>query len=252
MKLWSESGGTGPELVLLHGWGMNAAVWESLLPALQERYRVTRIELPGHGASPEQAGGLQQWAGACLAVAPERAFWVGWSLGGLVAQQAALAAPQRIRALGLVAATPSFVQRDTWRHAMPREVLQQFASALLQDPRGTLKRFLALQVKGAGEARVLLRALNTAQERRPAPHPDGLQQGLDILLQTDLRDSLAQRGVSVRWLFGARDTLVPAQVAAEIAIRSPSASVSVIQGAAHAPFLSHPQRFLQWLELPHG
>ena len=52
MSLWHETSGSGPDLVLVHGWGMNAGVWSLLLPALQERFRVTVLELPGHGASP--------------------------------------------------------------------------------------------------------------------------------------------------------------------------------------------------------
>ena len=252
MSLWSDSVGAGPELVLLHGWGMNAAVWDPLLPVLQEKYRVIRIELPGHGESPEQAAGLQAWAQACLAVAPESAFWLGWSLGGLVAQQVALAAPHRVRGLGLVTATPSFVQREDWRLAMPAAVFGQFAEALLQDPQGTLKRFLGLQVKGAEDARVLMRTLSTAQARRPAPGPESLRQGLDILLREDLRDGLQQLEVPVSWLFGARDTLVPAGAAEAISQRIPEARVVLVEGAAHAPFLSHPQQFLQWLESAHA
>lgn len=248
MSLWSDSRGSGPDLVLLHGWGMNAAVWESLLPSLRERYRVFRIELPGHGESPDPATGLQAWAQACLEVAPERAFWLGWSLGGLVAQQVALSAPQRVGGLGLVTSTPSFVQRENWQHAMSAAVFQQFASALMQDPKGTLKRFLALQVQGVGNARTLMRALSAAQERRPAPSSQGLQSGLRILLQEDLRDRLEQLDLPVSWLFGARDTLVPAATASQISERMPSAHITVIEGAAHAPFLSHPQPFLKWLE----
>lgn len=252
MSLWRDSQGSGPDLVLLHGWGMNAAVWEPLLSSLQETYRVTRIELPGHGESPERAAGLQAWAQACLAVAPERAFWLGWSLGGLVAQQVALAAPQRVSGLGLVTATPSFVQREGWQHAMPATVFQQFAAALMQDPQGTLKRFLSLQVKGAEDARALMRILGTAQGRRPAPVPQGLEQGLDILLQEDLRGRLEHLVVPVSWLFGARDTLVPAAAASTLSEWMPSAEVTVVEGAAHAPFLSHPTQFLQWLESAHA
>lgn len=251
MSLWSESQGSGPELVLLHGWGMNAAVWEPLLPLLRAKYRVTRIELPGHGESPVLGPSLQAWAESCLDVAPQRAFWLGWSLGGLVAQQVALSAPDRVSGLGLVTATPSFVQRDDWRHAMPPEVFEQFASALMRDPRGTLKRFLGLQVKGAEDARTLLRTLTAAQAQRPAPGTRGLEHGLDVLLEGDLREQLQHLRVPVSWLFGSRDTLVPAAVAASISSRLPSTQVSVVEGAAHAPFLSHPQPFLSWLESSH-
>ena len=46
MRLYSETMGSGPDLVLLHGWGMNVAVWSSIKPRLAERYRLTLVELP--------------------------------------------------------------------------------------------------------------------------------------------------------------------------------------------------------------
>ena len=81
------------DLVLLHGWGMNSAVWSGFTRRLAERWRLTLIDLPGHGASPYRGETvLQQWADACLESAPQRAVWLGWSLGGLVALEAALRA----------------------------------------------------------------------------------------------------------------------------------------------------------------
>ena len=248
MNLWHETAGVGPDKVLLHGWGMNAAVWQPLLPGLQERYRVTRIELPGHGASPMLCGGLDAWVKACLAVAPARAAWVGWSLGGLLAQAVGIGAPERVERLCLVTATPSFVQRAGWPHAMQQAVFEQFAQSLAGDVAGTLKRFLGLQVRGAEDARTLLRVLNAALAQRPDATPDGLETGLRLLLESDLRESLARLSAPSHWLFGGRDTLVPAAVADDLLELLPAVRTRVIGGAGHAPFLSHPQQCLQWLE----
>ena len=55
MSLYNFRVGTGPDLVLVHGWGMNAAVWEPLLPAMSAHFRVTVLELPGHGGSTAAA-----------------------------------------------------------------------------------------------------------------------------------------------------------------------------------------------------
>ncbi len=247
MMLWHDAQGSGPDLVLLHGWGMNAAVWEPLLPRLQQDFRVTRVELPGHGASPLVSGGLPDWAEACLAIAPAQAVWLGWSLGGQVALQAALLQPQRISQLALVTATPSFVQRDDWPSAMPAAVFGQFAAALGSDPAATLRRFLGLQVKGGEDARGLLRRLSAALEERPAAQLAGLEAGLKILLDQDLRSRLGDLQVASHWLFGSRDTLVPAEVASVLPSLLPAARVSLLSGAGHAPFLSHPEECLAWL-----
>lgn len=248
MRLWHQTEGDGPALMLLHGWGMHAGIWEPLMPHLRERFSVTRVDLPGHGASESGVpDGLAGWAEAVLAVAPARARWVGWSLGGLVAQQAALLAPERVARLDLVASTPCFVRRPDWSTAMPREVFEQFAGELVRDRQETLRRFLALQVRGAEGAGRTLRILREVVADRPMASPEGLRRGLDLLLSADLRSDWP-RLVPPRVLLGQRDTLVPAAVAGPLASLCPGVAVEVAEGAGHAPFLSDPVGFIRWLE----
>jgi len=230
-------------LVLLHGWGMNAAVWEGLPTSLTAGWQLCRIELPGHGASPFEPrhDSCAAWADACLESAPERAVWIGWSLGGLIALEAALRAPERISALILLTATPRFVRAPAWAAAMEAKVLAQFHDGLLADPAGTLLRFLALQVRGSEGARDSLRTLRRELAQHPAPVPAALALGLDLLRDTDLRQGVAALACPTLWLFGQRDTLVPAAASEGIACLLPQARRQVIAGAAHAPFLSHPE-----------
>lgn len=230
-------------LVLVHGWGMNAAVWEGLPTSLSNGRRLWRIELPGHGASPFEPhhDHCEAWADACLEQAPERAVWIGWSLGGLIALEAALRTPKRIRALVLLTASPRFVCVLDWPTAMDAQVLARFHAELRADPAGTLQRFLALQVKGSEAARDTLRTLRRELAQRPEPVPAALAVGLDLLRDTDLRDRIGTLACPTLWLFGQRDTLVPAAASENIARLLPQARRRVIAGAAHAPFLSHPQ-----------
>jgi pimeloyl-[acyl-carrier protein] methyl ester esterase len=234
------------DLVLLHGWGMNAAVWDALPADLTAGLTQHRIELPGHGHSPFGPpcdGGpaaLIAWADACLAAAPPRAVWLGWSLGGLVALAAALRAPKRVRGLILMTASPRYVQAVDWRPAMAEATLAQFHDGLLANPAMTLGRFLALQVHGSDHARETLRELRHELAARPAPDPAALALGLDLLRDEDLRGPLPDLRPPSLWIFGSRDTLVPAEVAERVALLLPLAQTRVIPGAAHAPFLSHP------------
>lgn len=243
MSLSVQCQGLGPDLVLLHGWGMNASVWEGLPTLLTAGRRLWRIELPGHGESPFQLrhDSRAAWADACLEAAPERAVWLGWSLGGLIALEAALRAPERIHALALLTATPRFVRAPDWPAAMDAGVLAQFHDGLLADPAGTLDRFLALQVMGSDAARDSLRTLRREIAQRPAPSPAALEMGLDLLRDSDLRERIGALDCPTLWLFGRRDTLVPALAGEGIASLLPGARQRVVGGAAHAPFLSHPR-----------
>jgi len=155
--------------------------------------------------------------------------------------RAALDRPDRVAGLSLIATTPRFVQAADWSCAMAERTFQGFADALDDDASATLLRFLALQVQGAEHAKDTLRLLRAELAERPPASRTGLVQGLDILLRTDLRGALSHIACPVHWLFGARDTLVPRALQAELATLLPAAVIDEIDGAGHAPFLSHPQ-----------
>ncbi|MGH8370660.1 MAG: alpha/beta fold hydrolase, partial [Gammaproteobacteria bacterium] len=192
MSLHCETSGDGPDLVLVHGWGVNSAVWQSVLPLLIRRYRVTCVDLPGHGASHDtsMSAPLTAVAQQVLAVVPQSAIWLGWSLGGLIALQVALQAPAQVRGLILSNTTPRFITAADWPHAMPSAQLDEFAAELTQDFAGTVRRFLALQVLGDERARDTLRALRDSVLARGVPDAASLAAGLGILRDTDFRSEL--------------------------------------------------------------
>jgi pimeloyl-[acyl-carrier protein] methyl ester esterase len=123
---------------------------------------------------------------------------------------------------------------------MPEATLAQFHDGLLADPAGTLARFLSLQVRGSDQARETLRWLRRELAEQPAPRPEALALGLDLLRDEDLRGPLPDLRPPSLWLFGSRDTLVPAAAAGRVETLLPTARTRVIPGAAHAPFLCHP------------
>jgi len=240
--------GAGPDLVMLHGWGMNNAVWSDFAARLAARWRLHLIELPGHGRSaPPLSDKPDAWVDACLAVAPRRAVWAGWSLGGQLLPRIVMRAPERVRALYGIAASPRFVVGDDWPHAMPVELLRGFRARLEADPSATLQQFLALQVRGAVGARALMRRLKQGFAARPYPDSNALAAGLAWLRDGDTRADLAACPVPVHWLLGARDTLVPAAVAVDLRALRPALRVEILPDAAHAPFLSHPADVAEWL-----
>lgn len=242
MSLYTQTSGSGPDLVLVHGWGLHGGVWERLLPLLEPVFRVTRVDLPGHGRSGwHDPATLTAMAAAVLSVAPVRANWLGWSLGSLVATRAALTAPARIGQLVLLAGTPCFVRRPDWPTAMQPGLLDTFAADLQQDYAATLNRFLSLQVHGSEHAGAVLRELRARLLERGAPDTRALAAGLGILRNTDLRARLPQLEQRVLFLMGARDTLVPAAAGQQAAQLVAAGQCRVIDGAGHAPFIARPE-----------
>lgn len=230
-----------PVLVLLHGWGMQSGVWETFLPWLAPHVRVRCIDLPGSGrsAAVPMPASLEALAELLLAVAPARAAWLGWSLGGLLALEMAVRFPQRVSHLLLMAATPCFVQREDWPSAMPAPEFRRFAESLRQDAAQTLKRFLALQCLGSVSAKQDLRVLQSSMTQAPTAAGESLQQGLALLGDSDRRARFAALAVPVLCLLGEQDALVPASLAADLSSLLPAVQVRVVPGAAHLPFLSN-------------
>ncbi len=234
--------GQGRDLVLVHGWGMHGGVWQSLVASLAPDFRVTVIELPGHGGSEYTStqNSLDDWSACLLRAAPKQAVWLGWSLGGQLAMNASLLAPERIPALILMASTPKFVQDENWPHAINPEILLQFGKQLLVNPAVTLSRFLALQVQGAQRGRETLKQLKQSMQGYQTPGIQALKNGLELLLETDLRSSMAALQPPSLWLQGGMDTLIPAGLAGLLPQLLPAAEIHLLDKAGHAPFLSHP------------
>jgi pimeloyl-[acyl-carrier protein] methyl ester esterase len=248
MTLRVDTVGTGPDLVMLHGWSLHCGVFDGIADALAEQFTVHFIDLPGHGhnAAIELPDHMDAVAGMLLEAAPESAHWLGWSIGGMAAMAAAVSAPERITKLVTVAATPRFVSdgSDDWSHAIPVTTLDDMAADLASDYRKTVKDFLSLQVLGDDHARSLLRDLRERLYAHGEPSSASLANGLRLLHDTDLRDAV--KGLQPPWLsiMGQRDRLASPRIGEWIASNVTSARNVTIPRAAHAPFISHREEFL--------
>lgn len=233
--------GTGPDVVLIHGWGMHSGVWEDVAESLLDHYRVTVVDLPGHGFSRSlrTGPGIDALCAAVMAAVPAPAAWVGWSLGGLVAQRMALTAPERVSRLVLANSTPCFVRRPDWPHGIDWPVLRRFAEELRLDYRAALKRFIALEVHGSERATAQLHALKAMLFQHGEPAVSALEDGLAILGNTDLRAEWPRIACPTLLLMGQRDRLVPAEAGTALLERLPGTRLRVFERAGHAPFFSH-------------
>jgi len=250
-----ESVGAGRPLVLLHGFALHGGVFAPILPALARAHRVHVVDLPGHGHSQGVAApsldAIVDRVGDAVTDALSRdgaagasPAVLGWSFGGLVAMAWALRRPACVDRLALVCTTPSFVVRPGWSTAMPEDTLQRFGDELRVAWRLTLQRFLTLQVQGSDEGRRTLAQLRARLFERSEPSVAELGGALAILLGADLRARVGGIAAPTLVVAGSRDTLAPAEAGAWLARTLPAARLSTIDGAAHAPFLSHPAQFI--------
>ncbi|MDP3421474.1 MAG: pimeloyl-ACP methyl ester esterase BioH [Thiobacillus sp.] len=229
-----------PVLALVHGWGMNARVFDALADRLANDFDVRAFDLPGHGVRAALAdNSLQAWADDLAAQLPDNTTLLGWSLGSQVAMRAALDYPHRITRLVLLAATPKFVATEDWGRGMALADLEEFGAALKADPQATLLRFLSLQTRGMSGQKALLQQLRQTLLAAPVARSEALAAGLAILRDTDLRAELPRLTQPTLVLHGALDTLTPLAAGAWLAETLSNVQYSALARAAHAPHLSH-------------
>ncbi len=250
MSVFVEVVGHGPNLTMLHGWGLNGAVWNGLRDTLAERYTLHIVDLPGHGFSKggTATATITTMADAVVDAIPRHSHVLGWSLGGLIAQDLAHRHAERIDKLILVATTPSFLQRDNWPHAVSPAALADFGARLSNNYAATIKRFLALQVLNTPNMRDTITALHKAITSRGNADLVALDAALEILRATDLRERVEQISQPTLVLQGDHDALTPEPAASWMADHLPDSRYTMMAHAAHAPFLSHRDAFLRELD----
>jgi 2-succinyl-6-hydroxy-2,4-cyclohexadiene-1-carboxylate synthase len=122
-------------LVLLHGFSGTRRAWDGVIERLDpERYLPLALDLPGHGeaADAERPITFPRCVAVVLAAAPERFTLCGYSMGGRVALHVALAAPERVHRLVLVASTAGI--EDDAERAERRRADHELAGELEQIP----------------------------------------------------------------------------------------------------------------------
>ena len=249
--LYTETFGQGESLTLIHGWGAQSSVWRDWARAhLADHFAVTLIDLPGFGLSPALSEVKQQevnqaWLAALADVLPSETSLLGWSLGGLLAQQLAVRQPDRVKKLVCLASTPRFMQAEDWHYGISVPLMADFVKAVGLDSFALLNRFWKLQLQGGDGARQLMKHFVSQMQNRQLPSLQGLQQGLMLLRDLDLRNSLEQIAQPTLWLLGERDPLVPYAMTEQLVECQPSAQIAKIEGAAHVPFFSHPEQTAQ-------
>jgi len=237
-----------PALVLLHGWGSTASVWQPVVEQLQDGYECYLPELPGHGGSQFTQTRLRSLTEEILAAVDCPATWLGWSLGALIAMQAALLMPQQVQRLLIVGGTPAFVQHEGWNAAMPQDTFDQFQSAYMDNASKASRRFISLQALGDGQSKRVMQWLGDTSANRF----NEIGWGLKVLRDGSLLSSLSSINCPVKCLYGENDALVPVSIQSEMQTRL-NAAVTVWPDTGHVPFVSRPNAFVDWVkEATHG
>ncbi len=224
-------------LVFLPGWCLGRGPLNAAVDALHGRI----FDLPGYGDAP-LIGDFDAAADDIAARLKPGTTLCGWSLGAQLALAVAARAPHKVGRLVLVAGTVSFVQRDGWPHAMPPDMLAEFAAGIAADVEAMLPRFVGGFNRGDARSKEVTRQLLDLAD--PLPPAATLATGLDWLRDVDLRPAAPQVAAPTLLVHGAADPLMPLSAAEALAALIPGAQLAAFAECAHAPFISRPDDFL--------
>jgi pimeloyl-[acyl-carrier protein] methyl ester esterase len=252
-RLAYREAGTGPPLVLIHGWAMSSAVFAEALAALSATHRVLAPDMRGHGDSEggpgygleELAADLEEWfaaldlCGACLG---------GWSLGGQVAMRLFPAVRSRVERLLLIDTTVRFGRGDDWPHGLPGGQVRAMARDLRRNYQKAMGEFFAGQfVSGEIIPERYRQVLAFTVRAGRLPEPETALSALETLRCGDLRPALNALDCPALVLHGERDPITLPEAARYLAGRLPQGELALIPNAGHAPFLSRPEEvFDRW------
>lgn len=247
------SNSTDFHLVLIHGWGMNQGIWTHFATVLSSALsiKVSCLDLPGFGTQYDQIPhpyNIENMANAINEQLPESCILVGWSLGGLVAQKIVSSPQSKVVAHIQLCSTPRFAELIGWP-GIKNTILHMFAQQLSSDHASILKRFLAIQCMGLDSPNQTVKKMLAMLQDYPLSSNEALSASLQVLTDTDLRDTLANSSkVPCMRIFGRLDSLVPAKAIPLIAELSPHSIIHTLPKASHAPFISHEAETLELIK----
>ena len=211
-------------VILVSGWAHPASAMSSLADALSNHYDVSCISV-AELSSPDH-----DHADALLAeIGNSRCCLVGWSMGAMVAMEAALRAPNLVEGLVLLSPTARFCS-DGEHPGFPPANIRALRRNVTRSPDGTLRAFLVDAVFPA-----LLDDTDINQRVADAMQigVDLLAAGLDYLARTDLRDKVAKIEAPCLLLHGCEDKIIPARASELLATRLQNARCFLYDACGH-------------------
>jgi 2-succinyl-6-hydroxy-2,4-cyclohexadiene-1-carboxylate synthase len=191
---------------MLHGFGGTHRAWDGVIGRLgRERYRPLALDLPGHGVEPGPPAPITfaSCTEAVLAAAPGRFALCGYSLGGRVALHVALAAPERVSALCLIAANPGI--EDARERAERLSADEQLAERLESEPYERFIESWRTQPLFAEDPPEVAELARADQRRNDPLALAAAMRGLSVGAMTPLWDRLGELRMPVALLAGSRD-----------------------------------------------
>lgn len=229
-----------PVLVLGNSLGTDLHMWQPVVDALTQHFRLLRFDTRGHGASDAPPGDYtiadlgRDVLAICDRLAPGRVFYCGLSLGALVGQWLALEAPERLRGVVLANSAAHLPTYESWTARM-NLAREKGMDALLEM---VMPRFFTDEYRARDEP-----FYHSVRATFVHTDPNGYAACCAAIRDADFRPRLASIKVPTLVIGGARDAATPVDtLGAELARGIPGARFETLD-AGHLSSIEQPAAF---------
>ena len=229
-------------LLWIHGWGQSAKIWGDFphkIADCQHRFpsfaKVNQLQ--------EFVPVIEEYLGGSTTIL------IGWSMGGMLALEAGIRNSKQVQGIIGINTTLRFVCEDPTL-GWPTKILARMQKNLGQNPGHTLKKFSQSMLKGSqlrGDEK--LRIWNQMVRSDPMDacefSIEGLNAGLDYLMQKDLTNSVAKLAIPSLFIHGEKDTICPILSFRKFEKDFEQKKIlqfKTLPQPGHLPFLTHPQK----------
>ena len=226
--------GSGELVLFLHGIRGNRRNWAGQVAFFSQSYKAAAWDARGYGDSEDYEEPLQFefFTGDVLRVAEHfkapKLHLVGLSMGGRIARNVALRAPERVQSLVLISTNPGF-------DAMSPDSVKRFITERRNATPQTLRRLLGSRPNHAAYAELL--------DSVARIHDASYQKTLEASVAQDRAAPIEQIRVPTLVVAGEEDTVYPPELAREMAQRIPRAELLMFDRTGHLANLEQPERF---------
>ncbi len=242
-----DSGGRGAPVVLAHAIGCDHRMWDGVAALLAPRWRLLRLDLRGHGASPVPP---RPWTLAAMAgdvaatldaLGIDRVHFVGLSLGGMVGQAFALDHPERLDRLVLANTTSSYGPEG-------RAMWEARIRTVRDGGLATLREAVTARYFSGAFRREAASVVDTTMERFLETPVEGYLGACEAIATLDFTESLPRITAPTLVIAGEVDAGTPVAMAQAIVDGIQGARFAVIPGAAHLAAVEKPRDFARLVD----
>lgn len=226
-------------IVLIHGWGLNSNIWINIIPILKKYCTIYLIDLPGYKKNVfYPTMNFYELSQYLLYRLPKKVIWIGWSMGGLIANYIGLNYPKRTHGIITITSSPYFIQEKNWP-GTTLFILKEIKKKIFFNYKYFLKNFLSLHnTKKNSKKKKTQKIFHIKNFFQP--NKESIKYGYKWLTEIDQRKDISFIQVPLLTIYGKLDNMVPVDISKKMYQLCKKNYSYVISKSKHAPFLSHP------------